>query len=162
MIPSCLEQRFEGSNRGRREGSAGNRSYRSSFALFAVLCGLLMFNGCKAFEVNTKITALSEGGFVARVPETPKQREVYATLPSYRLQRGVVKGNAFYAYKDEKNGVVYIGTEAEYQRYLERARRLVAAFETTEDRMVAQEMDNDLQLRCYGAWENFAASNPPA
>ena len=91
---------------------------------------------------------------MARVPETAKQREVYAALPAYKLHRGAVKGNVFYAYKDEKNGVVYVGTEAEYQRYMEKVRRLVAAFETTEDKMVAQDMDSDLQSRWYGTWEN--------
>ena len=119
-----------------------------------------MINGRAAFEINTKITSLSEGGFVARVPETPKQREVYAALPPYRLLRGVVKGKAFYAYKDEKNGVVYVGTETEYQHYLEKVRRLVAAFETTEDKMVPQDMDSDLQWRWYGTWDNLGASNP--
>ena len=77
-------------------------------------CGFLILNGCTAFETNTKIRTLSDSGFVARVPETPRQREAYAALPPYKLHRGVVKGNVFYAYKDEKNGVAYIGTEAEY------------------------------------------------
>jgi hypothetical protein len=93
---------------------------------------LLILNGCTAFETNTKIRTLSDSGFVARVPETPRQREAYAALPPYKLHRGVVKGNVFYAYKDEKNGVAYIGTEAEYARYME-TRRLIAAYEMTEE-----------------------------
>ena len=160
MKSYSTEQRSEEFDRGRREEGFGNRVGRSFLALLAVLCGSLTLNGCTAFETNTKITSLSESGFVARVPETPKQREIYAALPPYKLHRGVVRGNVFYAYKDEKNGVVYIGTEAEYQRYMVKVRRLVAAFETTEDKMAAQDMDSDLQWRWYGSWDNLGASNP--
>ena len=160
MKSYCTEQRAEESDRDRREEGVGDQFGRSFFALLAVLCGFLVLNGCAAFDINTKITSLSENGFVARVPETAKQREVYAALPAYKLLRGAVKGNVFYAYKDEKNGVVYVGTEAEYQRYMEKVRRLVAAFETTEDKMVAQDMDSDLQSRWYGTWDNLGASNP--
>jgi hypothetical protein len=160
MKSHCTEQRSEESDRNRREERVGDQFGRSFFALLAVLCGFVILNGCAAFETNTKITSLSESGFVARVPETPRQREIYAALPPYKLHRGVVKGNVFYAYKDEKNGVVYVGTEAEYKRYMEKVRRLVAAFETTEDKMAAEDMDNDLQGRWDGTWENLGAPNP--
>ena len=50
--------------------------------------------------------------------------------------------------------------EAEYLRYMEKARRLVAAYETTEEKMVAQDMDNDLVYRWYGSWDDLGASNP--
>ena len=43
---------------------------------------------------------------------------------------------------------------------MERARRLVAAYEMTEEKMVAHDMDNDLQWRWHGSWGDFAASNP--
>ena len=43
---------------------------------------------------------------------------------------------------------------------MEKVRRLVAAFETTEQKMVAHDMDNDLQSRWYGSWDDFGASNP--
>ncbi len=158
MKCSCPEQRFGELNRVRRDGRAGNRS--ALFAALAAACGFLILNGCTAFETNTKIRTLSDSGFVARVPETPRQREAYAALPPYKLHRGVVKGNVFYAYKDEKNGVAYIGTEAEYQRYMETARRFIAAYEMTEEKMVAHDMDNDLQWRWYGSWSDFGASKP--
>ena len=116
---------------------------------------VLILNGCTAFETDTKIRTLSENGFVARVPETPRQREAYAALTPYKLHRGVVRGSVFYAYKDEKNGVAYLGTEAEYPRYMERARRLIAAFEMTEEKMAAYDMDNDLQWRWYGLMGRF-------
>ena len=158
MKCSCPEQRFGELNRVRRGWRAGNRS--ALFAALGAACWFLILNGCTAFETKTKIRTLSDSGFVARVPETPGQREAYAALPPYKLHRGVVQGNVFYAYKDEKNGVAYIGTEAEYARYMETARRLIAAYEMTEEKMVAHDMDNDLQWRWYGSWSDFGASNP--
>ena len=82
--------------------------------LLAAACGFLILNGCTAFETNTKIT----NAFGKRFRGSKfrrRQGSVKLTrrcLP-YKLHRGVVKGNVFYAYKDEKNGVAYIGTEAE-------------------------------------------------
>ncbi|HEY5706026.1 MAG TPA: hypothetical protein VIS96_10670 [Terrimicrobiaceae bacterium] len=156
MKSSCSEQRFEEANRELRGGRMGD-GMPFLFGLLSAVSGFLVLGGCAAFEIRTKTTALSESGFVARLPETPKQQEAYATLPAYKVHRGVVKGNVFYAYKDEKNGVVYLGSEAEYQRYLEKVRRLVAAFETTEERMVASDMDVDLQWRWYGSWLDVGA-----
>jgi hypothetical protein len=160
MKSSCPEQRVEELNRERRGGRVGNRPKRASLALLAAVCGFLILNGCAAFEIRTQTTALSESGFLARSPETPKQRETYAALPPYKLLRGVMKGNVFYAYKDEKNGAVYIGSEDNYQRYMERVRRLVAYYETTEAKMVAHDMDNDLQWRWHGSWDDLGASSP--
>ena len=157
MKSSCSEQ--PELNWERRDRRLCHRSKRAFFVLLAV-CGFLTLNGCAAFEIRTKTRALSESGFRARIPETPKQREAYAALPPYKLNRGVMKGNVFYVCKDEKNGVVYIGSETDYQRYMEKVRRLVAAYETTEEKMVAYDMDNDLQWRWYGSWDDLGASNP--
>jgi hypothetical protein len=159
MKPSCPEQRFEELNRERRAGQVRNRSKYGRFNLF-VVSGFLILNGCAAFEIRTQITTLSESGFLARIAETPRQREAYAALPPYQLLRGVMKGNAFYTYKDQKNGVVYTGNEENYMRYMERMRRLVAFYETTEEKIVARDMDGDLQSRCYGSWDYSGTPRP--
>ena len=129
-------------------------------ALLASFLGSCVLNGCTAFEIGTQMTNLSDSGFLARVPETPKQHEVYAAMPAYKLQRGIVKGNAFYACKDDKRGIVYLGNEANYQRYMEKVRRLVSFYETTEAKMTATDMDKDLQWRVYDAWGDPGAQKP--
>lgn len=119
-------------------------------AFVAFVCASL--GGCGAFESRTQRITLSDSGFLARVPETERQRQFYAALPPYKLYGGVKNGLAFYAYKDEKAGVVYVGNEQDYQRYMGRVRRLVAYYETTEQKMVAHNMDNDLQQLWDGSW----------
>ena len=54
-------------------------------------------------------------------PESARQRELFAELQPYRLQRGSHEGKTFYAYKDEKQGIAYVGGEKEYQKYQELA-----------------------------------------
>jgi hypothetical protein len=112
------------------------------------------FWGCGALESRAQRIMLSESGFLARVPETESQRGFYQALPAYRLYRGVKSGRPFYVYKDEKAGVVYVGNEQDYQHYMVRVRRLIAFYETTEAKMVAYDLDNDVQLRWDGSLNN--------
>jgi len=68
---------------------------------------------------NTKKTKsmLTAAGFRTRTPKTAKQKELYAALPSNKVERGTVKGKVFYVFKDEKAGVAYVGGEPEHRRY---------------------------------------------
>ena len=65
---------------------------------------------------------LTDAGFHARKPETPEQRLLYAVAPSYRVLKAGTPWENFYVYKDEGNGMAYVGDEVDYQRY----RRLAA------------------------------------
>src|SRR5262245_38885448 len=78
---------------------------------------MFTMSGCSSMDAANKEPLLSAAGFRVRTPETTKQKELYATWPSYKVERGVANGKTFYAYKDEKKGVAYVGGEAEYQRY---------------------------------------------
>ena len=88
---SCPEQ-IEDLKNAAAGGLAIDPSAPSAPSLAAV-CGFLILNGCAAFEIRTTTTALSESGFLARRPETPKQREAYAALPPYKLHPGRYEGD---------------------------------------------------------------------
>ena len=68
-------------------------------------------------ETNKTTSLLSVAGFRVRTPQTAKQKEFYAALPSNKLERATVKGKVFYVFKDEKGGVEYVGGEPERRRY---------------------------------------------
>jgi len=110
------------------------------------------FWGCGGWETRTQRITLSESGFLARVPETERQRDFYAALPQHELFGGIKNGRPFYVYKDEKTGVVYVGNEQDYQRYMGRVRRFVAVYEATEAKMVAHRIDENVQARWDGSW----------
>jgi len=92
----------------------------SSLILILAACGIIFFAGCASTETGktdqTK-SFLSAAGFRTRTPQTAKQKELYAALPSNKVERAVVNGKGFYVFKDEKAGVAYVGGEAEHQRY---------------------------------------------
>jgi hypothetical protein len=119
-----------------------------------VCAGILV--GCGALEVRAQRVSLSESGFLARVPETERAREFYAILPANKLYGGIKNGRSFYVFKDEKTGVIYVGNEDDYQRYLIRVRRLVSYYETTEEKNKAIWLDNDVQQR----WDESMSVRP--
>jgi hypothetical protein len=89
----------------------------SSLILILAACGIIFLAGCASMQTENTPSLLSQAGFRAHTPQTVKQKELYAALPSNKLERGTVKGKVFYVFKDEKAGVAYIGREAEHQRY---------------------------------------------
>ena len=89
----------------------------SSLILILAACGIIFFAGCASMETNKTPSLLSEAGFRVRTPQTAKQKELYAALPSNKLERATVKGKVIYVFKDEKAGVEYVGGEPEHRRY---------------------------------------------
>jgi hypothetical protein len=93
------------------------RIANSSLILILAACGIIFFAGCASMETNKTPSLLSAAGFRVRTPHTAKQKELYAALPSNKLERGTMKGKVFYVFKDEKAGVAYVGGEPEHRRY---------------------------------------------
>jgi hypothetical protein len=123
-------------------------------ALRPLLLPLLMlllapcFTGCAGMGASSTEPLLSAAGFRVQTPDSAKQRELFDALPSYRLQRGKHEGKTFYAYKDEKQGVAYVGGEKEYQKYQELAiQRRIA-----RDQYQAAQMNRMTAYHWYGAY----------
>src|SRR5262245_66619409 len=84
--------------------------------IFAAAAATIFVAGCVEMGSGNTTSLLSAAGFRARTPQTPKQHQIYASLPPYQVQRATVNGRVFYVYKDEKAGVAYIAREQEDQR----------------------------------------------
>ena len=93
------------------------RIINSSLILILAACGIIFLAGCASMQTENTPSLLSQAGFRAHTPQTAKQKELYAAFPSNKLERGTVKGKAFYVFKDEKAGVEYVGGEPEHRRY---------------------------------------------
>ena len=85
--------------------------------IFAAAAAALFVAGCAGVGSGNTTSLLSAAGFHTITPQTPKQQQVYAALPPYKVEHATVKGRSFYLYKDEKAGLAYVGHEPEYQRY---------------------------------------------
>ena len=116
--------------------------------IFAAAAAAFFVAGCAEMESTNTTSLLSAAGFRARTPQTPKQQEIYAALPPYKVERATVKGRVFYVYKDEKAGLAYIGRAQEYQSY----QQLAIQQQVAQDRYLAAEMERDAAWQWYGAW----------
>jgi len=117
----------------------------------AALAGTGLVTGCASMGASSTEPLLSAAGFRARTPETAAQKSIYAELPPYKVQRGTHQGKVFYAYKNEKEGVAYVGGEAEYQKYQELAvQRRIA-----RDQYEAAQMNQAMAYRWYGAYPYY-------
>lgn len=109
----------------------------------------VLLAGCATTEKANTISLLSAAGFHTRTPETPKQKEIYASLEPNHVMRATVKGKGvFYVYKDAEKGIAYVGREPEYQKYKELAIRQQIA----QDYYMAAEMNRQAAWGWYGAW----------
>ena len=96
-----IAQQVAGVVRG--AGSERLPAFQETFIpIFALTCALLVLTGCGAFESRTQRLTLSDSGFLARLPETERQRDFYAALPPYKLYAGVENGQPFYVYKTRR------------------------------------------------------------
>jgi hypothetical protein len=116
--------------------------------IFAAAAATLFVAGCAEMESGNTTSLLVAAGFRARTPQTPKQQQIYAALPSYTVEHAIIKGRAFYVYKDEKAGLAYVGHEQEYQRY----KQLAVQQQIAQNYYMAAEMDRAAAYGWYGAW----------
>jgi hypothetical protein len=93
-----------------------------SFPLL-ILAAMLLSACATSSPSPTTVTLLGSAGFRLHIPDTPKQKEIFATLPSYKLESVVVNGRKFYVYKDEAKGMALVGHEAEYEKYRQLAKQ---------------------------------------
>jgi hypothetical protein len=123
---------------------------KTSIVLISLAAGIVLsaLGGCASVGSTNTESLLSAAGFVVRTPETPKQKQIYATLPAYKVHRATVNDKVFYVYKDEKAGVAYVGHEPEYQRY----KQLAVQQQIAEDQYMAAELDRESALQWYGGF----------
>ena len=96
--------------------------------------GVISFTGCASMETDKTPSLLSAAGFRMHSPQTAKEKELYAALPSNKLERGTMNGKVFYVFKDEKAGVEYVGGEKAHRRYEQLCTQLHVA-EAPEEQM---------------------------
>jgi hypothetical protein len=88
-----------------------------SLSVVFSLLALIVLSGCASMGSGDTEQLLSAAGFQSRTPTTPKQIEIFNSLPPYKVERRNVKGKVIYTYADPKRNLVFIGGEAEYQQY---------------------------------------------
>ena len=115
-----------------------------------VLLLVALFNGCASWDASSQESLLSAAGFKTRTPSTPKQEAMFARMAPYTVERRERHGKILYAYADKKQHLVYIGGEAEYQRYKE----LGVKQSIAENQLQAAQINEDASLydRSWGPY----------
>src|SRR4051794_17106414 len=108
----------------------------------------LFMTGCETTHVNNTKSLLSTAGFRVKKPETPLQKEVYAAMPGDHVQKISMGNKTIYAFKDEAQGVAYVGRAQEYQHYVQ----LCVQQQIAQDYYTAASMNSYYAHRYYGAW----------
>jgi hypothetical protein len=116
--------------------------------IFVAAAAALFVAGCAEMEATNTKSLLSAAGFQVRTPQTPRQQQVYAALPPYKVERATVNGKTFYVFKDEQARVAYVGHEPEYQRY----KQLCIQQQIAQDYYMAASMNSAWARGWYGAW----------
>ena len=120
---------------------------RITLALFT---GAFILASCGPLNSGNTLKLLSDAGFTRNVPETAKQKQLYAAAEPYKIQSITSGGKTLYAYKDEKSGTAYVGTEKNYQEY----RRLAQKQEATREQYEATHMQSP------GSWYGPSPYSP--
>jgi hypothetical protein len=121
---------------------------KTCLLLLIVLPIGLLLSGCASLDAPNTKPMLSASGFRTYTPKTAEQQRLYNELPAYKLQRGTFDGKTFYAYKDEKQGVAYVGDEAAYQKY----QALAVQRRIASDHYHAARMNESAAFNWYGAY----------
>jgi hypothetical protein len=116
--------------------------------ILSVAAAVLSMAGCAGVGSGNTTSLLTAAGFRVRTPQTPKQQQLYAALPSYKVERATIQGHIFYVYKDEKASVAYVGREQEYQQY----QQLAVQQQIAQNYYTAVAMDRAAAYGWYGAW----------
>jgi hypothetical protein len=112
----------------------------------------LGFAGCATEEAHHKESLLSAAGFRSMTPTTASQQSIYSSMPPYKMQRFEQNGKVNYAFVDKKAGVVYVGSENEYQRY----KQLGVQQNIANEQLEAAQMNQDIAMN-WGAWGPMGA-----
>jgi hypothetical protein len=119
-------------------------------ALSAAITGLFL-SSCASMDSSNQQSMLSAAGFVVRTPENANQRKLYDELTPYKIHRATYNGKVIYAYKNEKEGVAYVGNEAAYQRY----QQIAIQKRIASDYYQAAEMNRSAAYGWYGAYSPY-------
>jgi hypothetical protein len=122
--------------------------FRLATVLLLSGCTLLGLSSCAEMASNNTKSLLTAAGFHVKTPQTALQKEIYAALTDRKVERATYKGKTFYVFKDQSEGIAYVGREAEYQRYKE----LAIQQRIAQDYYMAVEMDRMSAYRWYGAY----------
>jgi hypothetical protein len=113
-----------------------------------VVLGMAALFGCASYEIQNKETLLSAAGFRTRAPTTAAQQAMFNRMTPYKLERRIRNGKVLYAFADKEKNFVYIGGEAEFQRY----KQLGLQQSIAQQQLQAAEINEEASMYDWGPY----------
>jgi len=111
-----------------------------------ILLLVAVFDGCASWDASSQEALLSAAGFKTRTPSSPAQQAMFDRMTPYTVERRERHGKILYAYADKEKHLLYIGGEAEYQRY----RQLGLQKSIADSQLQAAQINEEASL--YNRW----------
>jgi len=124
------------------------KSLSISLVVAVALVTIAALFSCASYEAQNKETLLSAAGFRTRTPTTPEQQAMFNRMVPYKVERRVRNGKVLYAYADKQRNLVFIGGEAEYQRY----KQLGLQQSIAQDQLEAAQINEEASLYNWGPY----------
>ena len=102
--------------------------------------------GCST--TKEKENMLSAAGFQMVPANTPQTEAHLKSLPADKITTAQRDGKMYYTFPDPKSNVLYVGQEAQYQKY----RQLRYQKQMADEALNTAEMNNDAAWGAWGAW----------
>jgi hypothetical protein len=130
-----------------------NNSFFIRPVVALTLLVLASLAGCASWAAQNKESLLTAAGFRTRTPTTANQQAMFNRMTPYKVERRIRNGKVLYAFADKQNNVVYLGGEAEYQKYKQLALQQSIAQDQIEAAQINEEnsMYNDFGPY-WGPW----------
>ena len=124
----------------------------SSLSLIGAVAILAVAVGCASkgpgplsSAATQEESLLSSAGFRIKVATTPQQQQHLKTLTPYKIMVVHRKGKTLYVYADPAHNQIYVGNQAQDNRY----QQLRKANNLAEDKSYSEAMGD------WGVWEPF-------
>jgi hypothetical protein len=142
MLPVKASPQVTGGRYARNTRTMTSRS----FSLAAITLAAIALMGCVSSEISGTRSLLTSAGFAEVTPKGPRQEQLYAEAPAYKMHQITAEGKTLYMYKDEKHGTAFVGNTLKFRQY----QRLLMEQSAAEEEAVM--MPTPMAMGWYGAY----------
>jgi len=115
---------------------------------------LALGGGCSTTKQTENM--LSAAGFKIMPAATPEQQAHLKSLPPHKVTMVQREGKTYFVFPDQKQQVIYVGQQAQYDAY----QKLRLQNQLAEEQMNAAELNSESAWGVWGGWGGMGFAEP--
>ena len=123
-------------------------------SFIGIVALMALATGCATTKQTENM--LSAAGFKIMPATTPDQQAHLKSLPAHKVTMVQREGKTYFAYPDQKQQVLYVGQQAQYNEY----QKLRMQNQLAEEEMKAAEMNAESSWGMWGGWGGMGFVEP--